>query len=219
VIPDVLGGVTASDNCSAAANLTKAQDISAGTLVGLGTTSINVSVTDASSNTGTCATAFTVIDTSAPTMTISLAQPILWTPSHELVNVGLAVSVGDNCDAASSVQVKVYSNESDQPAGDADASFSPDARNIAPGSLRVRAERLQAGNGRVYLVVAKSADNAGNASASCAPVVVPHDQNAKSLAAVDALAVPAQAYCANHGGVAPTAYFAVGAGAVAGPKQ
>jgi len=218
-VPNVLGGVGATDNCSSAASLTKAQDVAAGTLVGLGTTPIKVTVTDAAFNGGVCSTAFTVVDTSGPTVSVSIAQPVLWTPSHELVNVGLSIAASDNCDAAPSAQTTVFSNEPDQPAGDADASFSPDARNIASGSLRVRAERLQAGNGRVYLVVAKSADNAGNASASCATVVVPHDQNAKSLAAVDALAVPAQAYCANHGGVAPTAYFAVGAGAVAGPKQ
>jgi hypothetical protein len=218
-VPDVLGGVTATDNCSSTTNLSKTQDIAPGTLVGLGTTPIKVTVTDAAFNGGVCSTAFTVIDTSGPSLSASVAQPTLWTPSHELVNVGLSIAASDNCDAVASVQTTVFSNESDQPAGDADASFSPDARNIASGSLRVRAERLQAGSGRVYLVVAKSADSAGNASASCATVVVPHDQNAKSLAVVNALAAPAQTYCASHGGIAPTGYVAVGAGAVVGPKQ
>jgi len=219
VIPNVLADVTASDNCGASASLTKAQDIAAGTLVGLGSTSINVSVTDASSNTGTCTTAFTVVDTSVPTLSATLTQPILWTPSHELVNVGFAVSVSDNCDTAPPAQVMVYSNEPDRPAGDADASFSPDARNVASGSLRLRAERLQAGSGRVYLVTAQATDSANNTSVSCATVVVPHDQNTKSLAVVSSLATVAQTYCASHNGAAPTGYVAVGAGAVVGPKQ
>jgi len=218
-IPNVLGGVVASDNCSAVASLTSSQSIAAGSLVGLGTTPIDVTVTDASFNGGVCHTAFTVSDTSGPSLSATVGQPILWTPSHELVNVGFSAAASDNCDAAPSVLTTVFSNESDQPAGDADASFSPDARNIASGSLRVRAERLQAGTGRVYLVVAKSADSAGNASASCATVVVPHDQNTKSLAVVNALAAPALAYCASHGGAAPAGYVAVGSGPIAGPKR
>jgi len=218
-IPNVLGGVVASDNCSAAANLTSSQSIAAGSLVGLGTTPIDVTVTDASFNGGVCHTAFTVIDTSGPSLSVTVGQPILWTPSHELVNVGFSAAASDNCDAAPPVQVKVYSIEPDQPAGDADASFSPDARNVASGSLRVRAERLQAGSGRVYLVAAQSSDSANNTSVSCTTVVVPHDQNAKSLALVSPLAAAAQAYCARHDGVAPTGYVAVGSGAVVGPKQ
>jgi hypothetical protein len=218
-IPNVLGGVVASDNCSAAANLASSQSVSAGTLVGLGTTPIDVTVTDASFNGGVCHTAFTVLDTSSPSLSATVGQPILWTPSHELVNVGFSAATSDNCDAAPPVQVKVYSNEPDQPAGDADASFSPDARNVGSGTLRVRAERLQAGSGRVYLIAARATDSANNTSVSCATVVVPHDQNAKSLAVVSPLATAAQAHCAGHDGAAPAGYVAVGAGAVVGPKQ
>jgi len=136
-----------------------------------------------------------------------------------LVNVGLAVAATDNCEASPVVNVTVYSNEPDQAPGDDDASFSPDARNIAPATLRVRAERTQAGKGRVYLIVGQGTDGAGNASTGCSVVVVPHDQNARSLAVVNGLAGPAQAYCASHGGAAPAGYVQVGIGPVVGPKQ
>jgi hypothetical protein len=62
-------------------------------------------------------------------------------------------------------------------------------------------------------------DSANNTSASCATVVVPHDQNNRSLAVVNALAAPVQAYCASHGSAAPAGYVPVGSGAVVGAKQ
>jgi hypothetical protein len=37
-----------------------------------------------------------------------------------------------------------------------------DARDIAPGTLRLRAERKGNGDGRVYLIVASATDGSGN---------------------------------------------------------
>ena len=71
----------------------------------------------------------------------------------------------------------------------------------------------------MYLIVSRAADTAGNASASCATVVVPHDQNNKSLGVVNGFAAPAQSYCASNNGAAPAGYVQVGTGPVAGPKQ
>src|SRR5207244_1677792 len=58
--------LTASDNCTAAGSLIKTQSPAAGTLVGLGTTTITVTVKDAANNTSTCTTTFTVQDKTAP---------------------------------------------------------------------------------------------------------------------------------------------------------
>jgi len=217
-IPNVLAGVSASDNCTVPALLGKVQSPLAGVQVGLGTTSIGVNVTDAASNTNSCSTSFTVVDTTAPTVVSSVAQPILWSPNHNLVNVGLSATASDNCASSPTVRVTVYSNEGDQPPGDDDASFSPDARDIAPGSLRLRSERSESGSGRVYLIVSQASDGS-NTGSSCAVAVVPHDRNDQSLGTVTAMAAAAQAYCGSHNGAAPAGYVAVGNGPAVGTKQ
>src|SRR5204862_135046 len=68
-VPDVLGGVTASDNCSATNGITLSQSPVAGTLVGLGAHTITVTATDEAGNSATCTTTFTVTDTSVPSVT------------------------------------------------------------------------------------------------------------------------------------------------------
>src|SRR5207237_4791376 len=67
-VPNVLSGVTASDNCSATNGITLVQSPAAGTLVGLGTNTITVTATDAAGNSATCATTFTVNDTTVPSV-------------------------------------------------------------------------------------------------------------------------------------------------------
>src|SRR5205814_2185600 len=65
-VPNVLGGVTASDSCSATNGITLCQSPAAGTLVGLGAHTITVTATDAAGNSATCTTTFTVNDTTVP---------------------------------------------------------------------------------------------------------------------------------------------------------
>src|SRR5207249_5874823 len=84
-VPDVLGGVSASDSCSGTNGITLSQSPAAGTLVGLGVHVITVTATDVATNSATCTTTFTVSDDTAPTVTCSA------TPS---------ASAGTNCLAA-----------------------------------------------------------------------------------------------------------------------
>src|SRR5438874_13352910 len=67
-MPDVLGGVSASDSCSGTNGITLSQSPAAGTLVGLGVHTITVTATDAATNSATCTTTFTVSDDTAPTV-------------------------------------------------------------------------------------------------------------------------------------------------------
>lgn len=85
-VPNVLPSVVASDSCTPAAQLVKTQNPAAGTLVGIGTHSILISVTDGSGNTSSSKVGLTVSDTTPPT--------ILSGPS------GLKLSAGANCQAA-----------------------------------------------------------------------------------------------------------------------
>ncbi len=68
-IPNVLPAVAASDNVTPAASLTITQSPAAGILVGVGTHTIIVTVTDAAANSSTCTTTFAVLDTTAPVVT------------------------------------------------------------------------------------------------------------------------------------------------------
>ena len=140
-------------------------------------------------------------------------------PSHNLINVGLAASPTGICPA--SRQVSVYSDEDDvdpQTIGD----MSPDAKNIALSTLRLRAERRDTGanqDGRVYLIVTKTSDGTGNGAFSCNTVTVPRSNSTPDKNSVAAQAAAALSFCNNNGGSAPPGYFVVGDGPVIGPKQ
>ena len=68
-VPNVLAGVFVTDNCSAPASITLSQSPTAGTLVGLGVTTITVTAMDAAGNQSTCITSFTVNDRTSPQIT------------------------------------------------------------------------------------------------------------------------------------------------------
>jgi hypothetical protein len=116
------------------------------------------------------------------TVQCSVTTPVLWPPDNKLVNVGLSVQVSD---PNATVTVQVYANDDALPA---------DAADLAPGTLRLRADRQGDGNGRVYLIVVKATDAAGDVAFRVCTVVVPHDQSADALAAVNQQAAAAVAH-------------------------
>jgi len=216
-IPSLTGEVSATDNCTTSSALTITQTPAAGTLVGLGATSVTITVKDAAGNMSTCAVTVNVVDATPPTVTSSVTEASLWPSNHNLINVGLAVSRTDNCTPNSTVQVLVYSDEDDDEET-GDGNHSPDAKDLAPGSLRLRSERNGNGDGRVYLIVVKATDAAGNVGFACSTVVVPKSQSQSDRNAVNAQAAAAKAYFQANG-APPSGYFVVGDGPVIGPKQ
>jgi hypothetical protein len=146
----------------------------------------------------------------------SVGTSTLSPPNHNLVNVGLAASSTGICPA--NRQVTVYSDEDDvdpQTIGD----MSPDAKNIALSTLRLRSERRDTGDGRVYLIVVRTSDGTGNGAFSCTTVTSTNGQSAAAKSSVAAQAAAAQTFCTNNGGAAPAGFFLVGDGPVIGPKQ
>jgi len=143
---------------------------------------------------------------------ISVSQPTLWPPNHNLVNVGLA---GGNLNSGctSTRQVQVFGDEDDQ-TNTGDEVFSPDAKNINIGTLRLRSERVDSLDGRVYLIVAKT-----TGSFQCTTVVVPKSQSAANINSVNAQAAAAKNYCEFNGGAPPPGYFVIGDGPIIGNKQ
>lgn len=158
----------------------------------------------------------TVADTQGPSLTSTVAKTSLWPPNHDLINVGLSATATDNSGDPVQIAVAVFSDEDDLTPDSPD--HSPDAKDIAPGTLRLRAERDGSGDGRVYLIVITATDSSNNVSRNCLTVVVPKSKGAADAAAVAQQAQAALAYCAANGS-APPAYFVVGDGPVVGPKQ
>lgn len=92
VVPNVTSGVDASDDCTPAGLLTVTQSPAPGTIVGTGTTTIIVTVKDASNNSATCSTTFTVVEPIPPTITC----PSSISQCSSTVNY-TAPSASDNC--------------------------------------------------------------------------------------------------------------------------
>jgi hypothetical protein len=177
-----------------------------------------ITVTCSSAANGNCSFTITVNDVEPPVVSSSVAMSLLGPPNHDMVNVGLLATAVDNCDGVLPVTVRVYGNEDDEePTGD--GNFSPDAKDIASGTLRLRQERKGNGSGRVYLIICYAIDAAGNVGFSCSTVGVPQNASKKSIDTVHALAAAAMSYCQTHNGAPPPGYFVVGDGPIIGPKQ
>jgi len=162
-------------------------------------------------------------DQNPPQINCSVTTNTLWPPNHDLVNVGLAATVTDDCDSnvvigggPNGTGVTVYSDEQDLDIGS--GNHSPDAKNIALGTLRLRSERAGPINGRVYLIVVQATDASGKTGFCATTVTVPHDQSKASKNSVAAQAAAAAAFFnTNH--VPPPGFVQVGVGPVVGPKQ
>jgi hypothetical protein len=206
--------VTATDNCSPP---TIVVNPPSGTIFPKGTNTVTAVATDAAGNTNSCSFKVVVNDCEPPKVTSSVGTALLWPPNHDLANVGLNITATDNCPGAIAIAVEVFSDENEAAPGD--CHFSPDAKNIAVGTLRLRSERFGDGDGRVYLIVTTATDTSGNQAHACSTVVVPHDQSAASIAAINAQAAAASAFCAVNSGAAPPGFVKIGIGPVVGPKQ
>jgi uncharacterized delta-60 repeat protein len=105
-IPNVLGGVIASDNCTPAGSLIKTQSPLAGTIVGVGPHTVTVTVTDGASNSNTCMMTVTIADSVAPTITMCPAGqsvPAGAGCQGTIPNVLGDVVATDNCTPAASL--------------------------------------------------------------------------------------------------------------------
>ena len=151
-----------------------------------------------------------------PEVICSVNVELLWPPNHNLIDVGLDFIVVDDTDPDPVVDVLVFADEDDEePTGD--GNHSPDASG-EDETLRLRSERIGSSNGRVYLIVVRAQDAAGNVGFDCCTVVVPKSKSKKHIADVDAQATVAELLCLVDG-LPPSGFVLVGEGPVIGPKQ
>jgi len=199
---------TASDTCWGP--LTPACTPPSGTSFGLGANSVACSVSDGSSNASSCSSGVTVVDTRRPVVTCAVTAPVIadpFSPNHNLIAIGYRATATDVCDGTLPVATAVFASEDDETPTATGEIFSPAAANVAVGTLRLRAERVETGRGRVYLVVASARDSSGNAGATCCTVAVPHDAKSASVRAVQSQADAARAACIAGNGNVPAGWF------------
>ena len=99
-LPDLTGAATVSDNCESSAAVTVTQSPPAGTLVGLGSTVVTLTATDAAGNSSSCDVTVTVVDTTAPVLS---GVPADTTVECDAVPAPATVTAQDNCAGAVAV--------------------------------------------------------------------------------------------------------------------
>jgi hypothetical protein len=108
------------------------------------------------------------LDTTPPTLSVTLNPATLWPPNGKLVAVTADITVKDDYDPAPEIQlVSITANE---------ALDRDDIRGTQPGTDS-RKFLLRAERGMVYTVTYSAIDGSGNKSTASATVTVPHDQD------------------------------------------
>ena len=167
VVPDVLGGIVATDNSTPANALVLSQSLTAGSQLGLGTYTIVVTVKDASGNALTANVTLKVVDTTPPVITSLTATPnTLSPPNHKINAITLSVSATDNSDPAPvSKIISITCNES---------ATSSEMVITGPLTASLAATRDGNGGGRIYTITVQCTDASGNSSTKSVTVTVPH---------------------------------------------
>jgi VCBS repeat-containing protein len=183
------------------------------------TDSFTYTAFDGSAQSNVVTVNITVNDTVGPYLNSSVASPLISSVNHKLYSAGLTASATDNGGGPVTIQVAVFGDEDDQTPTNSGEVHSPDAKNIAPGTLRLRGERVESNNGRVYLIIVTATDSLGNVTRNYHSVVVPKTQSQANINSALAQGAAAVTYAQTHGGVPPPNYFVIGDGPIIGPKQ
>ena len=216
---------SATDNCP---GLIVTQTPPVGTAVGLGVTNVIVTATDHAGHSVSCTPTFTVSDTTPPVVSSGEVIHIL-TSDHTMKNIGFFYppTVKDNCDKNPVVSYAIYSNEGElTKTAPGDGSTSPDAKGLGTGynygawydKIYLRQERMNSGQGRVYLIVVSAADTSGNTGYSCTYVISPKSSKRPDIQKAQAIGDNAIAPC-NATGQIVYPFQQIGYGPVVGPKQ
>lgn len=143
----------------------------------LGVNTLGVTATDSFGNVTTCTTTVTVVDTIAPVIISTSANPkVLWPPNHKMIPVKVKAEVTDACGSTTWKIISVTSNQAVDARGSGNT--SPDWKITDDHTVLLRAERSGKDKaGRVYTIRVRATDEAGNESEiSTVKVTVPHDQ-------------------------------------------
>lgn len=116
------------------------------------------------------------LDTTPPTLSVSLNPATIWPPNDKLVPVTATITVKDDYDPEPEIKLEsITANETLADSDIQDAQIGTDDRNFSLIAKR-------AGNnltGRIYTVTYSATDASGNKATASATVTVPHDQGKK----------------------------------------
>jgi hypothetical protein len=141
-----------------------------------GQTTVTWVTDDSSGNVSQATQTVDIVDTTPPTLTLSLSPAVLAPPNHKLSTITATLTVSDICDVAPVVSlVSITSDEPDDGLGDGDA--PNDVQDATLGTddrtFSLRRERQGSGDGRVYTVTYRAIDTSGNTTEQVATVTVP----------------------------------------------
>jgi len=159
---------TYTGNCG-----TVAASQASGTFFPVGTTTVTVTGTRLDGSTDSCSFTVTVNDVEPLQVSqVTVDQPSLWPPNHQMELVTLKYTTSDNCPVKCTVTVT--SDEAVNGTGDGDT--SPDWEVVDDHHVRLRAERSGNGNGRTYTITVTCVDSGGHTVVRTATVTVPKSQ-------------------------------------------
>jgi len=114
-----------------------------------------------------------VQDKTSPAITMASVNPsVLWPPNHKMVDVNINYAAADNCTSSSNITCKLSATSNERIS-------NSDYAIVDAQHVRLRAERLGSGNGRIYTITINCKDAAGKSSSKAVTVSVPHDQGKK----------------------------------------
>ena len=145
----------------------------------IGKNTVVLTVVDDDGEEDSCELTVTVEDTKPPVIKRIVADPrVLWPPNHKFKTVRLKVDARDACGEVKSKIVRVRSNEPIN--GNGDGNTWPDWKIVDDLVVWLRAERSGRGSGRIYTIVVKVTDEAGNSTIGRTQVKVPHSMGNKN---------------------------------------
>jgi len=144
-----------------------------------GAYTVEFTARDTAGNTTPCDASLTVLDSSPPSLDVTITPDVLWPPDHRMVDVRATVSARDACAPQIEVLWELWSIDSDEPTdAEGDGSTAPDIETACIGcadvNFRLRAERSGEGDGRKYRIVYHAVDDFYEAF-DTVYVTVPHD--------------------------------------------
>jgi len=114
-----------------------------------------------------------LIDTTPPTLTITLTPATLWPPNNKLVPVTATIAVKDDYDPQPEIKLESITSSEVLGAGEIqDAQLGTDDRSFYLAATRAGDNVA----GRIYTLTYSATDGSGNKTTASTTVTVPHDQ-------------------------------------------
>lgn len=112
------------------------------------------------------------VDTTPPSLTVSVSPSTLWPPNGKLVPITATITVKDDYDPAPEIKLEsVTANEALDISDASDVQPGTDDRSFSLAAKRAGTNQA----GRIYTVTYSATDGSGNKSIASATVTVPHD--------------------------------------------